>query len=95
MLTGLNDARESAAQLGQSFAEVLVTIGAKGAVAVVDGELTSEGSRSVVVLDTTGAGDAASGAYLARRVNGDSVRDALEAAMKSAAVVVAGLGSRG
>ncbi len=95
MLTGLNDVHEAATKLGQSFAEVLVTLGAMGAIAVVDGELTSEGSRSVVVLDTTGAGDAASGAYLARRVSRGSVRDALEAAMRAAAVVVAGLGSRG
>ena len=95
MLTGLHDVRAAATQLGQSFVEVLVTIGAMGAVAVVGQELTSEGTRSVVVLDTTGAGDAAIGAYLARRVSGDSVRDALEASMKAAAVVVAGIGSRG
>jgi ribokinase len=95
MLTGMTDVREAAVVLGRSFAEVLVTIGARGAVAVVKGEMTNEGSRGTKVLDSTGAGDAASGTYLATRVGGGSVRDSLVAAMGAAAIVVRGLGARG
>ena len=52
-------------------------------------------SRSDEVLDTTGAGDAATGAYLALRLRDGSIDDALTAAMAAASLVVRGLGSRG
>jgi sugar/nucleoside kinase (ribokinase family) len=95
MLTGERDARTAATELSPSFDEVLVTLGREGALAANAGTLHHEASHSVDVLDTTGAGDAASGAYLANRLSGASIDDSLLAAMDAAAVVVRGLGSRG
>jgi sugar/nucleoside kinase (ribokinase family) len=48
-----------------------------------------------MVLDTTGAGDAATGAYLSQRLSGSSMIDSLYGAMRAASEVVRGLGSRG
>ena len=82
-------------RLAQDFNEVVITRGEHGAWAHsngIDYELTS---RSDEILDTTGAGDAATGAYLAVRLRDGSIDDALDAAMSAASVVVKGLGSRG
>jgi sugar/nucleoside kinase (ribokinase family) len=95
LLTGERDARTAAIELSPSFDEVLVTLGREGALAAKAGTLHHEASHSVDVLDTTGAGDAASGAYLANRLSGASIDDSLVAAMDAAAVVVRGPGSRG
>jgi sugar/nucleoside kinase (ribokinase family) len=95
MLTGEHDVHTAATELSASFGEVLVTMGRDGALVVSTGTLHHHASRSVDVLDTTGAGDAASGTYLAHRVGGASIDDSLAAAMDAAAVVVRGLGSRG
>ena len=95
LLTGERDARTAAIELSPSFDEVLVTLGREGALAAKAGTLHHEASHSVDVLDTTGAGDAASGAYLANRLSGASIDDSLVAAMDAAAIVVRGLGSRG
>lgn len=95
MLSGEHDAQTAAIELSPSFDEVLVTLGREGALAVSAGAVHRQASRSVDVLDTTGAGDAASGAYLAHRIAGASIDDSLVAAMDAAAVVVRGLGSRG
>lgn len=95
LLAGSEDLDVAATNLGEFFDEVLVTMGRAGAVVAKDAQLWHEASRSEVVLDTTGAGDAASGAYLAFRVSGASIDESLMAAMDAAAVVVRGLGSRG
>jgi sugar/nucleoside kinase (ribokinase family) len=95
LLTGERDVQAAANELSPSFDEVLITMGRDGALVASAGILHHQSSRSVDVLDTTGAGDAASGAYLAHRVTGASIDDSLSAAMDAAAVVVRGLGSRG
>lgn len=95
LLAGSDDLDAAATSLGEFFDEVLVTMGRAGAVAVNGARLWREASRSDAVLDTTGAGDAASGAYLANRMSGASIADSLAAAMDAAAVVVRGLGSLG
>lgn len=95
MMTESSDVIDAAHELAQKFDEVLVTRGREGALAAVGENVWRRGSKSVEVLDTTGAGDAASGTYLAARVNGESVDDSLIKAMEAAAVVVRGLGSRG
>jgi sugar/nucleoside kinase (ribokinase family) len=46
------------------------------------------------VADTTGAGDALSGTYLARRLLGDGIDAGLSAALQAAASVVASPGAR-
>jgi sugar/nucleoside kinase (ribokinase family) len=74
--------------------EVVVTLGAEGAVVACDGETVHKPSRDVVVVDTTGAGDAATGAYLSKRLSGRSAHQSLELAMSRASKVVRKLGSR-
>jgi sugar/nucleoside kinase (ribokinase family) len=81
--------------LAQRFAEVVVTRGAAGAVVRRGAEEWRAVARGARVVDTTGAGDAATGAYLASRLIGDDVPTALEHAMTAAAAVVMGLGASG
>jgi sugar/nucleoside kinase (ribokinase family) len=95
LMAGSDDLDAAASSLGAFFDEVLVTMGRAGAVVAKRSQLWHEASRDETVLDTTGAGDAASGTYLAHRVAGASIDDSLVAAMDAAAVVVRGLGSRG
>ncbi len=75
--------------------EVVVTRGARGAVARKDGVSYSDAASGDAVVDTTGAGDAATGAYLAVRLGDGTIEEGLHAAMAAAAVVVRGLGSSG
>jgi ribokinase len=82
-------------ELARSFGEVVVTRGVGGAVARIGSGTVSVPSVSSGVIDTTGAGDAATGTYLGARLNGRSVLEALAEAMSAAAVVVKGLGSLG
>jgi len=74
--------------------EVVVTLGAEGAIVASEGETVHKPSRDVVVVDTTGAGDAATGAYLSKRLSGRSAHQSLELAMSRASKVVRKLGSR-
>jgi sugar/nucleoside kinase (ribokinase family) len=58
VLTGASAPAEAAAKLAEVADIAAVTLGADGAVAVVDGrEMTVEGSHAAPVVDTTGAGD--------------------------------------
>jgi sugar/nucleoside kinase (ribokinase family) len=81
--------------LSLDFGEVIVTLGEYGARARHDGIDYSVASLSADIVDTTGAGDAATGAYLGVRLHDGSVDEALGAAMTAASEVVKGLGSRG
>ena len=94
-LSGEADVEAAIDGLAHHFAEVVITRGERGARArrdEVDYEVTS---TSDDVVDTTGAGDAATGAYLANRLGGGTIGQALETAMSAASFVVKGLGSRG
>lgn len=94
-LAGTTDVMGALDVLSRLFNEVVVTLGPNGAVARGHGETVRVAAPHVDVLDTTGAGDAATGAYLGARLGGRSIREALDVAMASASVVVQGLGSRG
>jgi sugar/nucleoside kinase (ribokinase family) len=94
-LSGSSDIVAALDRLGQDFDEVVITQGESGARARRDGVNHEASSKSDVVVDTTGAGDAATGAYLAIRLSGGTIELALEAAMSAASLVVGGLGSRG
>lgn len=95
LLSGATDIGAASARLAVSADEVIITRGASGGLVLRGSERWSAPSRDVEVLDTTGAGDAATGAYLAARLHGTGCGDALELAMASAASVVGGLGARG
>ena len=95
MLSGVGDVFSAMDLLAKEFVEVVVTRGALGARAQMGGNGFEVPSLSDVVFDTTGAGDAATGTYLALRLNGSSMIDSLYGAMRAASEVVRGLGSRG
>jgi sugar/nucleoside kinase (ribokinase family) len=87
------DEEGALAALATQYREVLVTLGVRGALAR-RGELQAAASAPrVEVVDTTGAGDAASGAYLAARLTGADLAGALAAAMEAAGRVVGALGA--
>jgi ribokinase len=94
-LSGEADVSSAIDRLARDFEEVVITRGDHGALARRDGVDFHAASMSNVVVDTTGAGDAAAGAYLAVRLRDGTVDQALGAAMTAAADVVKGLGSRG
>jgi sugar/nucleoside kinase (ribokinase family) len=79
--------------LAGRFNEVVITRGSQGAVSATGNSRTHIAAHDATVLDTTGAGDAATGAYLGARLNGDDVTTALAKAMTAAARVVGGLGA--
>jgi ribokinase len=82
-------------RLAHDFSEVVITRGERGAWARANGIDHRTASQSDEVFDTTGAGDAATGAYLAVRLREGSIDEALAAGMSAASFVVRGLGSRG
>jgi 2-dehydro-3-deoxygluconokinase len=74
--------------------EVALTLGAEGC-AVAGGALRTQLSTAKVerVIDTSGAGDAFNGVYLANRLQGSSPEEAAEAALLVAARVVTHAGA--
>lgn len=85
---------ESAVEvLSERFDEVVITRGPRGALVARGTERREVAAQSVHVLDTTGAGDAATGAYLGARLNAQGVTTALGSAMAAAARVVGDLGA--
>lgn len=93
MLTGTNDAGEALEFLASRFHEVVITRGVHGAIAAVGETRSRVGAHDVAVLDTTGAGDAATGTYLGARLRDEPPERALEEAMSASAHVVEGLGA--
>ncbi len=94
-LSGTSDVDKALDRLSDVFEEVVVTLGEDGARARLDGVDFESPTVGGEVIDTTGAGDAATGAYLAVRLRDGSAADALRAAMSASSQVVRGLGSRG
>jgi sugar/nucleoside kinase (ribokinase family) len=94
-LAGVPDVADALTALGVAAEEVVVTCGSRGARVRRGAEEWRAPARATEVLDTTGAGDAATGAYLGARLAGDDVAAALTRAMDAAAEVVRGLGSAG
>lgn len=90
-----NDVDVALEVLARSWPEVVVTRGARGALVRHEGRVYAARAHAQVVVDTTGAGDGATGTYLGDRLNHLDVQSALEHAMVAAARVVQGLGSRG
>jgi sugar/nucleoside kinase (ribokinase family) len=94
-LTDTTNVEDAADVLSRLFDEVVITQGAKGALCARGAERFHQRAHQVAVLDTTGAGDAATGAYLGARLHGVEPTQALAIAMEAAARVVGGLGAFG
>lgn len=95
VLTTTDGAAEALESLSGLFHEVMITLGPRGAIAAWGDQRYSVDARDVNVVDTTGAGDAATGAYLSARLWGESPDGSLQLAMDAAATVVEGLGALG
>ncbi len=72
---------------------VCVTLGRRGAVAVIDGEPLLVPGRAVKAVDTTGAGDCFVGALAAQLAQGTSLRGALGYANLAASICVQRMGA--
>jgi 2-dehydro-3-deoxygluconokinase len=74
--------------------EVALTLGAAGcAIAAGEARLQLPGLGVERVIDTSGAGDAFNGAYLAHRLRGHSPDESAQAALRVAARVVTHAGA--
>jgi ribokinase len=95
VLTGAHQPEEVMAGLRRRFGEVTLTLGAAGALFSGAGtDLLHLAADPVDVADSTGAGDAFTGTFLARRLSGDQPDRALRAALSAAARVVQVAGAR-
>ncbi|MGM0381300.1 MAG: ribokinase [bacterium] len=73
---------------------IILTLGADGACVFENDELSKLPGKKTEVVDTTGAGDAFIGCYLAKRAAGASPPEAVEAANKYAARTVSAPGTQ-
>ncbi len=96
VLTGTDDPARAALALTAKFAEVVVKIGAQGALWAGRGvaEVTHLPADAVVVVDTTGAGDAFAAGWLPAALAGVDPVTALRAGCALAARAVAQVGAR-
>jgi ribokinase len=95
---GLPDDGDFAVRAGAMIAagvpSVVITLGARGAVAGQGERVDAVGSPRVPAVDTTGAGDAFTGALAARLLGGDSLLDAAAHATRVAAFSVGRVGAQ-
>ena len=87
-ITGQDDASLTAALHQLSAKQALVTLGAHGCAALIDGRLHRLAAFPVKAVDATGAGDVFNGALTVRLVHGDSLLDAMRFASAAAALSV-------
>ena len=95
VLTGARDPEAAAWALARDGTEVVVTLGAGGAL-WTDGEQVERvpAAPAPAQIDSTGAGDAFAAGWIAARLGGAEPREALEAACALAARALGGAGAR-
>ncbi|MBB6402880.1 carbohydrate kinase family protein [Arthrobacter sp. AZCC_0090] len=79
------EAARSIAAMGPS--QVVIKLGAVGALAFVDGQVFRQEALAIEALDTVGAGDAFVAGYLAEFVEGPGPRERLQTAVSTGAFV--------
>ncbi|MFG2646286.1 carbohydrate kinase family protein [Streptomyces sp. NPDC048436] len=95
LLTGAPDLAKAATQLNRRYPTVVVKRGAAGALAAQDGEVRAETpARSATPHDTTGAGDAFTGAFLASHLGGAGLGEAVAEGCGAGARAVEVVGGR-
>jgi fructokinase/2-dehydro-3-deoxygluconokinase len=93
-LAGCDDLEAAARALGGGRRAVVARLGAEGALAVTPGELVYVGGFPIEVVNTVGAGDAFNGGFIAARLEGRPVRDALRWGNAVAALKIQGDSAR-
>jgi sugar/nucleoside kinase (ribokinase family) len=88
-LTEASDVDSAAEVLGRSAERVIVTLGAEGAMALVDGRSMRAPAISAEALDTTGAGDLLVAAYIWADLRGASPEECLHWAVIYAGLSIA------
>lgn len=91
VLTGYDDPEQAARDLGNRFGEAVVKCGAAGA---VHSSGAATPAREVEVIDSTGAGDAFAAGFLAARLAGAAVEDALAGGVACATRAITRVGAR-
>ncbi|MEU7032232.1 PfkB family carbohydrate kinase [Streptomyces sp. NPDC046237] len=95
LLTGCAEPEEAAMTLSRAFPLVAVTLGAEGALVAEAGAVTSRvAAPEVAPVDSTGAGDAFAGAFLAALLAGADTREAAAAGCRAGAEAVTVVGGR-
>ncbi|MFE2925923.1 carbohydrate kinase family protein [Streptomyces goshikiensis] len=98
LLAGLPErsgAARAAVELSRRVPLVVVTRGAAGALVAEAGRIVAEvAAQAVEAVDSTGAGDAFTGGFLAARLAGANPAEAARAGCRTAAVAVTRLGGR-
>ncbi|MCX5383102.1 carbohydrate kinase family protein [Streptomyces sp. NBC_00083] len=94
-LTGLPEPADAAAKLSRVFPLVAVTLGPAGALVAAGGQVVATvAAPTARALDSTGAGDAFTGGFLAARLRGASPVRAAEAGCRAGALAVSVVGGR-
>jgi ribokinase len=97
--TGLRDTDDHARLIGAARSLpikdkiICVTLGKRGAIALINGEPVIIPGHAVKAIDTTGAGDCFVGAVAARLATGKPIRDALLYANAAASICVQRMGA--
>ncbi|MEV3892073.1 carbohydrate kinase family protein [Streptomyces anulatus] len=96
LLTGLPGPESAAAELSRRFPRVVVTLGARGAVVAAGGEVVGRVPAPPVrePVDSTGAGDAFTGGFLAALLAGAGDLAAAVEGCRAGAAAVAAVGGR-
>ncbi|MEU3250419.1 sugar kinase [Streptomyces sp. NPDC006997] len=95
LVTGLPDAADAAAKLSRHVPLVVVKQGAEGALVARSGSVCARvPALPAVPRDTTGAGDAFTGAFLAALLTGAGPRDAAAEGCRAGALAVTRVGGR-
>jgi len=95
LLTGLPDPADAAAKLSRQVPLTVVTLGAEGALVAESGTVTARVPPvPAEAVDSTGAGDAFTGAFLAARLSGADARESAAQGCRAGAEAVTVIGGR-
>ncbi|MBE8473065.1 carbohydrate kinase family protein [Streptomyces justiciae] len=95
LLTGLPDAEDAAAKLSRHVPLVIAKLGADGALVARSGTVSARiPAVPAIPTDTTGAGDAFTGAFLATLLTGAEPEDAAREGCRAGARAVEAVGGR-
>ncbi|MFE1558798.1 carbohydrate kinase family protein [Streptomyces sp. NPDC058734] len=95
LLAGVREPARAAEELSRRVPVVVVTRGSGGAIVAEGGRITAEvEAEPAEAVDTTGAGDAFAGGFLAARLAGATAAESARAGCRAAATAVTHLGGR-